>query len=174
MILGIDISTSKIGISIIDYDGSLILSELLKMKPSETLEARAEIFNNKMIQIRGNHDIKHVFVEQPFMAFSGGKTTAVTMAKLQRFNGMCCYITYNLFGSASVLIPANKARGLVGLKIPRGQKAKTRVIEWVSERYPQDFIVEYTRHGNPKPGTDDKADAIVIANAGLKLNQETI
>jgi uncharacterized protein Veg len=108
------------------------------------------------------------------MAFSGGKTTAVTMAKLQRFNGMCCYAIYDLYGFAGSLIQANKARGLVELKIKRGDKTKLKVIEWVKEKYPKDFIVEYTRHGNPKPGTDDKADAIVIANAGLKLNQQTI
>ena len=168
MILGIDISTSKIGISIIDYDENLILSELVKMKPSETLEARAEIFNNKMIEIRGNYEIKHIFVEQAFIAFSGGKTTAVTMAKLQRFNGMCCYAIYDLYGFPASLIQANKARGLVGLKIKRGSKTKLKVIEWVSQKYPKKFIVELTRHGNPKPGTDDKADAIVIANAGLK------
>tara|TARA_R100000030_G_scaffold47826_2_gene36112 strand:+ start:2043 stop:2555 length:513 start_codon:yes stop_codon:yes gene_type:complete len=168
MILGIDISTSKIGISIIDYDENLILSELLKMKTSDSLEVRAKIFNKKMIEIRGNYEIKHIFIEQPFMAFSGGKTTAVTMAKLQRFNGMCCYAIYDLFGLPASLIQANKARGLVELKIKRGDNTKLKVIEWVSKKYPKDFIVEYTRHGNPKPGTDDKADAIVIANAGLK------
>ena len=168
MILGIDISTSKIGISIIDYNENLILSELIKMKSSDSLEVRAKIFNKKMIEIRGNYEIKHIFIEQPFMAFSGGKTTAVTMAKLQRFNGMCCYAVYDLYGFAASLIQANKARGLVELKIKRGDNTKLKVIEWVSEKYPKDFIVEYTRHGNPKPGTDDKADAIVIANAGLK------
>jgi len=168
MILGIDISTSKIGISIIDYNENLILSELIKMKSSDSLEVRAKIFNKKMIEIRGNYEIKHIFIEQPFMAFSGGKTTAVTMAKLQRFNGMCCYAVYDLYGFSASLIQANKARGLVELKIKRGDNTKLKVIEWVSEKYPKDFIVEYTRHGNPKPGTDDKADAIVIANAGLK------
>jgi Holliday junction resolvasome RuvABC endonuclease subunit len=168
MILGIDISTSKIGISIIDYDENLILSELIKMKSSDSLEVRAKIFDKKMIEIRGNYEIKHIFIEQPFMAFSGGKTTAVTMAKLQRFNGMCCYAVYDLYGFSASLIQANKARGLVELKIKRGDNTKLKVIEWVSEKYPKDFIVEYTRHGNPKPGTDDKADAIVIANAGLK------
>ncbi|QDP62126.1 MAG: hypothetical protein GOVbin1807_125 [Prokaryotic dsDNA virus sp.] len=168
MILGIDISTSKIGISIIDYKENLILSELLKMKTTDSLEKRTEIFNQKMIQIRRKHDIKNIFIEQPYMAFSGGKTTAVTMAKLQRFNGMCCYAIYDLFGFPASLIQANKARGLVELKIKRGDNTKLKVIEWVSKKYPKDFIVEYTRHGNPKPGTDDKADAIVIANAGLK------
>jgi len=168
MILGIDISTSKIGISIIDYNENLILSELIKMKSSDSLEVRAKIFDKKMIEIRGNYEIKHIFIEQPFMAFSGGKTTAVTMAKLQRFNGMCCYAVYDLYGFSASLIQANKARGLVELKIKRGDNTKLKVIEWVSEKYPKDFIVEYTRHGNPKPGTDDKADSIVIANAGLR------
>ena len=116
-----------------------------------------------MIQIRRKHDIKNIFIEQPYMAFSGGKTTAVTMAKLQRFNGMCCYAIYDLFGFPASLIQANKARGLVELKIKRGANTKLKVIEWVSKKYPKDFIVELTRHGNPKPGTDDMADSIVVA-----------
>ena len=113
-------------------------------------------------------EVDYVFIEQPFMAFSGGKTTAATMAKLQRFNGMCSYVVHHLFGSPAILLQANKARGLVDLKIKRGENTKLKVIEWVQEKYPTSFLVEYTRHGNPKPGTDDKADSVVIANAGLK------
>ncbi len=168
MILGIDISTSRIGYSIIDYTTKLILCQEIKLKSSDTLEDRCKIFENKMKEIGGKYDIREIFVEQPFMAFSGGKTTAVTMAKLQRFNGMCCYAIFNIFGTCASLLQANKARGLVGLKIKRGEKTKLKVIEWVQEKYPKDFIVEYTRHGNPKPGTDDKADSVVVANAGLK------
>ena len=117
-------------------------------------------------------EIKYVFIEQPFIAFSGGKTTAHTMAKLQRFNGMCCYGLYCLYGFAPELIQANKARGLVGLKIKRGEKAKKKVVEWAEETYPNIFSYELTRYGNPKPGTDDMADAIVIATAGSKLIEE--
>ena len=36
-------------------------------------------------------------------------------------------------------------------------------IEWVEQKYPKEFIVELTRHGNPKPGTDDMADSVVVA-----------
>ena len=116
--------------------------------------------------------IKHVFVEQPFIAFSGGKTTAVTMSKLQRFNGMCCYGIYRIFGNSPTLIQANKARGLVGIKVPRGQKAKPVVLEWVEENYKNNFTYEMTKFGNPKPTTYDMADAIVIARAGLELLNE--
>jgi hypothetical protein len=75
-------------------------------------------------------------------------------------------------GIEPVMIAANKARGLVGLKLKRGDNTKLKVIEWVQKEYPKDFIVEYTRYGNPKPGTDDKADSVVIAKAGLLMEKE--
>lgn len=168
IILGLDISSSRIGYCLINEKEELLLVDEIKLKPSQSLEERADIFKDTMKIIKEHSEVEYVFIEQPFIAFSGGKTTAATMAKLQRFNGMCSYVVHDLFGHTPTLIQANKARGLVGLKIKRGSKTKLKVIEWVSEKYPKEFIVEYTRHGNPKPGTDDKADAIVIANAGLK------
>ena len=75
-----------------------------------------------------------------------------------------------LFGFEAELIAANKARGLVGLKVKRGENTKKKVIEWVKERYPKDFVFELTRYGNPKPGTDDMADAIIVGLAGIKNN----
>jgi hypothetical protein len=74
------------------------------------------------------------------------------------------------FGFDAELIAANKARGAVGLKIKRGEDTKKKVIEWVKNEYPEDFNYELTRYGNPKPGTDDKADAVVVALAGIILN----
>ena len=61
---------------------------------------------------------------------------------------------------------------LVGLKIKRGEDTKRKIIEWVEKKYPKDFIVELTSYGNPRPGTDDKADAIVVALAGLEILDE--
>ena len=168
IILGLDISSSRIGYCLINEDEELLLVDEIKLKSSQSLEERADIFKKTMKIIKEHSEVDYVFIEQPFMAFSGGKTTAATMAKLQRFNGMCSYVVHSLFGSPATLIQANKARGLVDLKIKRGENTKLKVIEWVQEKYPTEFLVEYTRHGNPKPGTDDKADAVVIANAGLK------
>ncbi len=168
IILGLDISSSRIGFCLINEKEELLLVDEIKLKSSMSLEERADIFKQKMQIIKEHSEVDYVFIEQPFMAFSGGKTTAATMAKLQRFNGMCSYVVHSLFGGPATLLQANKARGLVGLKIKRGDNTKLKVIEWVSEKYQQKFIVEYTRHGNPKPGTDDKCDAVVIALAGLK------
>lgn len=168
MILGLDISTSKIGYCILDRDKKIIANEFMKLKPLQ-LEDRAEIFYEFLSVLNKKHNINHVYIEEPFTMFGGGRTTAGTMAKLQRFNGMCSFAVRRIFKTNPVLIPANKARKSVGLKIKRGDDTKKKIIEWVEKKYPNDFVYELTNYGNPKPGTDDKADAVVIALAGMEL-----
>jgi Holliday junction resolvasome RuvABC endonuclease subunit len=180
VVLGLDVSTSKIGLSIMDYNNNLISCQVIKLNSKDSLFKRCLELENILSKINGinyinNNNklyIKEVFIESPFMMFSGGKTTAMTMAKLQRFNGMVSYMVRREIGIEPVMIAANKARGLVGLKLKRGDNTKLKVIEWVQNEYPKDFIVEYTRYGNPKPGTDDKADSVVIAKAGLLMEKE--
>ena len=171
MILGLDISTSKIGYSIIDPSKNLLECQVIKLKPLP-LEDRAEIFYAILKEVKKKYRIKEIFIEEPFSMFGGGRTTAKTMSKLQRFNGMCSFAVRRIFKVNPTLIPANKARGLVGLKIKRGEDTKRKIIEWVEKKYPKDFIVEFTNYGNPRPGTDDKADSVVIALAGLELKNE--
>ena len=172
MILGLDISTSKIGYCILDNNKKIIVNEFMKLKPLQ-LEDRAEIFYEFLSVLNKKHNIEHVFIEEPFTMFGGGRTTAGTMAKLQRFNGMCSFAVRRIFKINPELIPANKARKSVGLKIKRGEDTKKKIIEWVETKYPKDFVYELTSYGNPKPGTDDKADAVVIALAGMELLNET-
>lgn len=171
-ILGLDVSTSRIGISVIDYNSNLHRSEFVKLNSKDDLETRCDNVKSYLKAKLSEYSLKEIFIESPFMMFSGGKTTAMTMAKLQRFNGMVCYMVRDLYGISATSIAANKARGLVGLKIKRGENTKLKVIEWVKSEYPNNFIVELTRHGNPKPGTDDMADSVVIARAGLLLEKE--
>jgi len=172
-ILGLDVSTSKVGITILNSNADLLDCQVIKLNSKGTLEDRCFELE-RYLQINYNkYYIKEIYIEAPFIMFSGGKTTAMTMAKLQRFNGMVSWMVRNLYGTSATLIAANKARGLVGLKIKRGENTKLKVIEWAQNQYPKDFVVEYTRYGNPKPGTDDMADSVVIARAGLLIEKES-
>ena len=167
--LGLDISTSKVGLCIMDYKFKLLETKLIKLNTKDELEDRCLQLEEFISNL--NYNIKDIYIESAFIAFAGGKTSAVTMSKLQRFNGMVCYMVRKLLEKQAVLLSPAKARGLVGLKIKRGENTKLKVIEHVTRSFPNDFEYELTRHGNPKPGTDDRADAIVIAWAGL--NQKT-
>ena len=168
--LGVDVSTSKIGIAVLDTDKNIIVSEVIKFKDSNTLEEKAQLFENKLLKLKKYYFISDVFIEEPFIAFGGGKTTAQTMAKLQRFNGMCCYVIRKVFERDSVPVAVRSARSKLGIKIPKGVKdkdAKQVIIEWATSNF-EDFKYDVTAHGNPLPGTDDRADALVIAVYGLE------
>ena len=163
MILGIDVSTSKIGYCVVDNNKKLLEVSFKKLK-EETLEQKAWLFySNELKTIQRKYNITEVRIEEPFTMFSGGKTTAGTMAKLQRFNGMICLMAYRCFNMVPILVPSRSARSKCGIKIKRGENTKKKIIEWVKNEYPKDFIFELTRHGNPKPGTDDMADSVVVA-----------
>tara|TARA_R100000008_G_scaffold62339_1_gene39599 strand:+ start:1442 stop:1969 length:528 start_codon:yes stop_codon:yes gene_type:complete len=168
--IGLDISSSKIGIAVLDKDENILLSEVIKFKTNISLEERANKFEKRLREIEKAYVPYSVYIEQPAMMFKGGKTTAQTMAKLQRFNGMCAYIAYRVFDMQPTMVNPRSARSKLNIKVPRGTNAKKIIIEWVKDEYKDQFKFEYTRHGNPQPGTDDRADAVIVALGGIRLD----
>ena len=51
------------------------------------------------------------------------------MAALQRFNGVVSWMVYECFEIEPNYVGATQARKLVGIKVPRGEKAKQVVME---------------------------------------------
>ena len=47
------------------------------------------------------------------------------------------------------------------------KKAKETVLNFLLDNE-DSFDIEYTKHANPKPGSYDRADSYIIANAGWK------
>ena len=187
MILGVDVSTSITGFAVIAddqlvYYGSI---DLRKHKNvfDKTIAIKEKILDlYEMYQLDNDdsaaagwgdskYPIQHIYVEQPFTFFNSGGSSAKTMATLQKFNGIVSWILFETFEIRPEYIGATSARKQVGIKVPRGQKAKQVVIEHLIETEPA-FKIEYTRHGNPKPESYDRADAIVIAKAGYKIENE--
>ena len=164
--LGLDISSSKIGIALLD-DEEIVISDVLKFKSNQSLEERAALFERRMREVNKHYVVFDVYVEQPAIMFRGGKTTAFTMATLQRFNGMCSFAVRRVFGQSGTLISANKARKLVGLKIKRGEDTKKKVIEWV-ETYNVKSISEAlkrlrkTKVGIEEPQNDLSLDGFSV------------
>jgi hypothetical protein len=168
MILGLDISTAVVGVALID-DGELILSTHWDISKADTLFEKAEMIGSELWQLR-EHGIKHVFIETALKKFIPGRSRADTIMKLAKFNGIVSWICYETFELEPTYLNVNSARSLYGLSFPRGTKGPQRkkmVIEAVIEKEKTAFKYEMARGGrNFKKGTDDRADAIVIARAG--------
>jgi Holliday junction resolvasome RuvABC endonuclease subunit len=183
MILGIDISTSITGFAVIGED-QIVYYDSVDLRKEKDIFAKTIIVKEKLMDIYeayqcGNEDvftgnpefpIKHIYIEQPFMFFNSGGSSAKTMAKLQKFNGIVSWIAYELFEIKPEYVTAMHARKLCDIKVPRGRKAKQIVLEYLLDNEPA-FKIEYTNRGNPKPESYDRADAIIVAKAGYKLQE---
>tara|TARA_A100001515_G_scaffold107453_1_gene88271 strand:+ start:34 stop:612 length:579 start_codon:yes stop_codon:yes gene_type:complete len=174
MILGLDISTSVVGVAIVDPETKdLIVSEHIDLTKIDSVFSKAELVGSELWQIGNNHDIKNLFVETALMRFIPGRSRADTIVKLAKFNGIVSWMCYDTFGLQPTYLNVNTARSLYGLSFPRGTKGPKRkkmVIEAVIEKEKTAFKYEMARGGkNYKKGTDDRADAIVIARAGEYL-----
>jgi Holliday junction resolvasome RuvABC endonuclease subunit len=169
MILGLDISTAVVGVAVID-DGKLVLSTHWDISKADTLFSKAEAIGAELWQIRNDYNIESVFIETALKKFIPGRSRADTIMKLAKFNGIVSWMCYESFEIQPTYINVNSARTLYGLSFPRGTKGPKRkkmVIEAVIDKEKTAFSYEMARGGkNYKKGTDDRADAIVIARAG--------
>tara|TARA_R100000008_G_C3576325_1_gene165529 strand:+ start:653 stop:1216 length:564 start_codon:yes stop_codon:yes gene_type:complete len=185
MVLGIDISTSITGFSIVG-DGQLLHYSSVDLKKYKGVFAKAEALREYVTDLFENYQldnesfigdspfpIEHIYIEQPLHMFMRGKSSAKTLSALMTFNGIVSWLVYELFEIEPVYISASSARKTAGIKVPRGQKAKQVVLEHLLKTEPA-FKIEYTRHGNPKPESYDRADAIVVAKAGYTIEQKNI
>jgi len=167
--LGFDISTSIIGVTCVDKHGEIIFCEHCDLRKHKTLFEKIDVFRKFLADIRYLQTVvREIWIEEPFVFFNSGGSSGKTMAILQRFNGMASVAIRDAFHMDPQYVGATQARKLNEIKIPRGTKAKEEVLKFLLDKMPA-FKVEYTKHGNPKPGYYDRADSVVIARAGHTL-----
>jgi len=168
MILGLDISTSITGATIIDDSGNIIYNEAWDTRKYKNFFQKAEEIRKHLASLPVVPS--RIYVEQSLQSFRSGFSSAKTLSTLSRFNGVVSWICYKLFGIEPEYIAATSARKECGIKISRGTKAKEVVLKYVIDNVPE-VMVEYTKHGNPKPASFDRADSYVVAQAGYNLCQ---
>tara|TARA_R110000824_G_scaffold332637_2_gene519253 strand:+ start:24285 stop:24812 length:528 start_codon:yes stop_codon:yes gene_type:complete len=172
MIIGLDISTSITGCTIIDGETVVVNAAWDTRKYKDFFE-KAQHVRKELEKIHSQYGdkITAIYIEQSLQSFRSGFSSAKTLSTLSRFNGIVSWFVYDLFKDKPEYIAAPTARRLCGIKIPRGQKAKTVVLNYLLENE-ESFQVEYTKFGNPRPESYDKADSLIIAKAGYHLNKE--
>ena len=168
MILGLDISTSITGVTVIDTSGRCVYNEFWDTRNKNkfpSIYEKALFIHNNLRSLAMQYPISDVFIEQSLHSFRSGFSSAQTLSTLSKINGIVSWHCYKIFKTKPEMIAATSARKQVGIKVSRGENAKQKSFDFVVANEPT-FIVEYTRHGNPKPGVMDKSDSWVIAKAG--------
>ena len=165
MILGLDISTSITGATVINENGKVVYNEAWDLRKYKEFFQKAEVVKGKICQLDDTFLIKEIHIEQSLQSFRSGFSSAKTLSTLSRFNGVVSWLCYDIMKIIPEYIAATSARKKCGITVPKGTKAKQVVIKYVIDNVP-DVSIVYTKHGNPKPECFDKADSWVIAMAG--------
>ncbi len=174
-VLGLDLSTSQIGISILDKKtGEIVLlkaidlNKVLKIKAKEAktttdvLIKKAKIFNDTLQFLMIQYDISHVFIEDFLMGYTFGRTSKKTIIALAQFQGMC-RLMIELSGLQCQAISVATARKLVigKIKKTKEQSQKDFVYEW--------FKLNIDPTIPDLKNSKDMVDAWVISKSGWKL-----
>ena len=167
IILGLDLSTSITGATLLDEDNNTLLCEswdTRNKKKFPTIFHKAHFVRDRLVNL--GWPVRKIFIEQSLQSFRSGFSSAQTLSTLARFNGMISWICYSELNRIPEYVAASSARKLCELKVPRGTKAKEVALQYFLDNGNK---IEYTSHGNPKPGSYDRADSWVIAKAGYQI-----
>ena len=113
-VLGLDVSTKTIGISLFDKSGKLILlthvtpkiKNVDKLSDIEVLIKKSQVFEEEFLKKYVNEGIEKVVIEEPLL----GSNNVYTMATLIRFNGMVSRSVYETLNVAPEFISSYDSR----------------------------------------------------------------
>lgn len=166
MTLGLDVSTSCIGISIFDENEKLMSLNYIKLK-GDTLFDKVDEFTNFMEENEFDKFLfKHIAIEEPLKAFKGAFSNADTIQKLTAMNFMVsywCFKTYSLKPTHWNVQTVRKT-AFPDLLLPKKEKNKKyKVWEKVVEKEPQINWIYSKRTHKLADENFDMTDAYCVA-----------
>lgn len=178
--LGLDISTSIVGLSIF-IDNKFKLVDYVDLRKIKCIFDKAEAFEKKFKTISESYNINEVFIEDTLQSFARGLSSAKTLMQLSRFNGIVSNIVYRNTEIKPVYINVNTARKQLNIVIDKNsdKDKKLQVLEWVDSdlgnyKWPTKVISRGVNKGRVKYENYcyDMADAYVICKSGIVINEK--
>jgi Holliday junction resolvasome RuvABC endonuclease subunit len=178
-VLGIDCSTSTIGITILDEHENLILIDYIKPQGDnlfEKMESASKQIDEKIKLI----PIHKIYAEQPNIMFSRGLSSAQVIATILRFNGA---ILFTLSQKYNILIneamASSMRKKIIGIgRFPKGTNTKQEIFNWVQKNSLQKInwpLMEKGKNkGKFKNECFDMADSYITALYGVDQENDKV
>lgn len=176
MILGLDISSSVVGISVLFPNGKLYVTHYIDLRT--TTKAKKEKFQDlydKLIHCveylenlkysLGDNKITQIHIEEALSKFQAGRSSIHTLAVLFKMNHALSFELYQIFGVKPQHWNPISVRKINGLKIIKGKDVKQQVLKFACSVYPEfaKSLPENLPKINPWL---DVADSLLIARVG--------
>lgn len=172
MIIGWDISTSAIGVCV-RRDGHPDEFHVIFPEGKTHLQkwrsATDQVTELMRTIPESDHGVTHV-VEERLGGFTGGLTTKQTLMALSAMNAVVAHLLSHT--GDVIFIPPVTTKRITGLIVDKaaGEDKKSAVVKLARQLCPSFPYVE-GKTGKWVKGTDDMADAWLLAEAGLKITK---
>lgn len=164
-ILGIDCSSTTIGISVLEVDTNINTIKFISctyIKPIKTGSITDRIVNTRdKIRKIIEKEKPDVICIEDIIQFMKGKSTAQTIIMLTTFNRMVCLLAYDYLQVSPTLFNVMSIRH--GIKKNKELPKKEDIPELVAEHLNINFPYEVNKKGTKKVENYDMADSIAVA-----------
>lgn len=177
LVLGLDVSTSCIGVCIIDDSltgkESIVFLDRIELKRNKdgSLWSKSDQVRDTLAETVAAHGKpSRVIIEEPLMGFRANASSAQTITTLMRFNGIVSYIVYKLLGCEPEYISAAHARKLCGMKLTKtnvGGPHKEQVFAYMKANDLKHVEWPKKKNGQEVDWSRDATDSYVIARAAI-------
>lgn len=169
MILGLDISSSIIGYSILDDNGKLIRIGFINISRLDDLLEKAKFVFFYFKEILLYYKIDKIYIEDISKKFRPGFSSAQIITLLAKFNGIVSYIVYNITGIKPNYIMASSARKIAySRSFPKNIDIKEEILKEFT-KLEKDIKWPLKRNGKLINGVYDACDAYTMSLAGFKI-----
>lgn len=172
--LGLDISTSVVGICFLADDASVIELTHLSLPPKYSFYEKVDAAIEALGKLMEKHSPDVVYIEKPVLAYGLGMSSAATIIVLSNYNYMLSYAIRNKMSKDPIHITVGEARKLCGLHMRRkadagGKSHKEQTFDaMVAPGGPlHNYPFPKTKNGTYKGFVADEVDSFVIARAGM-------
>lgn len=181
--IGLDISTSIIGVAFLDKLGNLVSLENINLKKIKCIFNKSNEVKNRFTNFKEKYLFEEnvkISIEESFQSFRSGFSSAKTLSQLNRFNGIVSYIAAECYSVIPEYINVNSGRKNLQIKIDKKleKSTKEQVFEWVREDFNKNNFLfiwpEKTLKSGPNKGLVkfdescyDMSDAYVICKAAI-------
>jgi hypothetical protein len=186
MILGLDISSSIVGVSVFNDDDTLYDLRNIDLRKIDSFFKKADYVRARLQDIKcellsQGLCVSLISVEECAQSFRKGFSSAQTLSTLARFNGVVSQIAYEIFCVEPLYYNVVSTRKSLGIKLDKSGEIDTKeqIVAWVAKEepafnWPTRIISKGKNVGNKifEVYCYDMADAYVIGKIAAKKYAE--
>ncbi len=121
LFLGLDVSTSVVGITILNEDYDIVLMTHSDLGKVKDFWSKVDAIHDAIEELFDKYDIAETYIEEPANRFSQGMSSSHTINLLIKFNALVSYKVREV-SKEPILVTAAEARKSCGMVLQRVSK----------------------------------------------------